>query len=85
MHGFCAASGGRPPGSKHRNQSLISAGKVVAFGGSAAQAADFSAVFDASYYLPGDTATLAMGTDHRFENPGNVPASLILLVTASPG
>lgn len=36
---------------------LVGAG-LVAFGGSAAQAADFSAVFDASYYLPGDTATL---------------------------
>ena len=34
---------------------------------------------------PGDTATLAMDTDHRFDNPGNVPASLILLVAASPG
>lgn len=36
---------------------LVGAG-LVAFGGSVAQAADFSAVFDASYYLPGDTATL---------------------------
>ena len=36
---------------------LVGAG-LVAFGGSAAQAADFSANFDASYYLPGDTATL---------------------------
>lgn len=36
---------------------LVGAG-LVAFGGSAAEAADFSANFDASYYLPGDTATL---------------------------
>ena len=38
---------------------LVGAG-LVAFGGSAAQAADFSANFDASYYLPGDTATLTL-------------------------
>lgn len=36
---------------------LVGAG-LVAFGGSVAQAAEFSANFDASYYLPGDTATL---------------------------
>lgn len=38
---------------------LVGAG-LVAFGGSAANAADFSATFDASYYLPGDTATVTL-------------------------
>ncbi len=34
---------------------------------------------------PGDTATLLMDTEHRFENVGTTPARLILLIAGGPG
>lgn len=53
---------------------LVGAG-LVAFGGSAAQAAEFSVEFDADYYTPGSTATITaadcgVGNTVEFGLPG---------------